>query len=75
MGACRLDALFDAHPRLRAAWEALDELHNLYLAEDHTGATAALDRFADIHRTTKRRTSTALRRAGSVLVTCSGMTR
>ena len=25
----RLDALFDAHPRLRAGWQALQELHGL----------------------------------------------
>ena len=31
----RLDALFDAHPRLRAGWQALQELHGLYLADDH----------------------------------------
>ena len=30
----RLDGLFEAHPRLRAAWEALGELHGLYLADD-----------------------------------------
>ena len=27
----RLDKLFDAHPRLRAGWQALQELHGLYL--------------------------------------------
>ena len=27
----RLDALFDAHPRLKAGWQALQELHGLYL--------------------------------------------
>ena len=26
----RLDKLFDAHPRLRAGWQALQELHGLY---------------------------------------------
>ncbi|WP_419554660.1 ISL3 family transposase [Candidatus Poriferisodalis sp.] len=45
----RLDKLFAAHPRLRAAWDALGELHQLYLAEDREGALAALDRFADIY--------------------------
>ena len=47
----RLDALFAAHPRLKAAWEALGELHNLYLADDRKGALEALDRFADIYGT------------------------
>ena len=28
----RLDALFDTHPRLKAGWQALQELHGLYLA-------------------------------------------
>ncbi len=47
----RLDALFAAHPRLKPAWDALGELHNLYLADDRKGALEALDRFADIYRT------------------------
>ena len=47
----RLDALFAAHPRLKAAWDALGELHQLYLADDREGALEALDRFADIYRT------------------------
>ena len=47
----RLDKLFAAHPRLRTAWEALGELHNLYLADDSDGALEALDRFADIYGT------------------------
>ena len=47
----RLDALFETHPRLKAAWEALGELHNLYLGKDRKGAMAALDRFADNYRT------------------------
>ena len=47
----RLDKLFAAHPRLRTAWEALAELHNLYLADDSNGALEALDRFADIYCT------------------------
>ena len=38
----RLDALFDAHPRLKAGWQALQELHGLYLADDHQGALDAL---------------------------------
>ena len=47
----RLDALFAAHPRLKAAWDALGELHQLYLAKDRKGALEALDRFADIYGT------------------------
>ncbi len=47
----RLDKLFAAHPRLKAAWDALGELHGLYLAKDRKGALEALDRFADIYRT------------------------
>ncbi|WP_419945031.1 ISL3 family transposase [Candidatus Poriferisodalis sp.] len=45
----RLDALFEDHPRLKAAWDALGELHGLYLAKDREGALEALDRFADIY--------------------------
>ncbi len=47
----RLDKLFETHPRLKAAWDALGELHSLYLAKDCKGALAALDRFADIYGT------------------------
>jgi transposase len=47
----RLDALFDAHPRLKAGWDALQELHGLYLADDRDGALAALDRFTDLYAT------------------------
>ena len=47
----RLDALFDTHPRLRAGWQALQELHGLYLADDHEGALKALDRFCDLYQT------------------------
>ncbi|WP_423916943.1 ISL3 family transposase [Candidatus Poriferisodalis sp.] len=47
----RLEKLFDAHPRLRAGWAALQELHGLYLAEDEQGALEALDRFADLYAT------------------------
>ena len=45
----RLDKLFAAHPRLKAAWDALGELQQLYLAKDREGALDALDRFADIY--------------------------
>jgi transposase len=47
----RLDALFEAHPRLRAGWDALQELYGLYLAEDRAGALEALDRFTDLYAT------------------------
>ena len=38
----RLDALFAAHPRLNPAWDALGELHGLYLADDHKGSLRLL---------------------------------
>ena len=47
----RLDKLFDAHPRLRAGWQALQELHGLYRADDHQGALDALGRFCDLYET------------------------
>ena len=47
----QLDAIFESHPRLRAAWVALGELHGLYLAEDNAGALEALDRFTDLYAT------------------------
>ena len=47
----RLDQLFDAHPRLKTGWQALQELHGLYLAENHDGALEALDRFGDLYKT------------------------
>ena len=47
----RLDALFDTHPRLKAGWQALQELHGLYLANDHQGALEALGRFCDLYQT------------------------
>ena len=46
-----LDRLFDAHPRLRTAWEALQELYQLYEADDLDGANQALGRFADLYAT------------------------
>ena len=49
----RLEAIFESHPRLRAAWDALGELHGLYLAEDSAGALEALDRFTDLYQTGK----------------------
>ena len=47
----RLDALFDAHPRLKAGWQALQELHGLYLAGDRDEALEALGRFCDLYQT------------------------
>ena len=47
----RLGALFDAHPRLRSGWQALQELHGLYLAGDHHSALEALGRFCDLYET------------------------
>ena len=47
----RLEELFDAHPRLKAGWQALQELHGLYTAEDHQGALDALGRFCDLYET------------------------
>ena len=44
-----LDRLFDAHPRLRTAWDALQELYGIYQAEDLDGANQALGRFADLY--------------------------
>ena len=46
-----LDALLDAHPRLKAARGALQELHGLYLADDRDGALEALGRFCDLYET------------------------
>ena len=42
----RLDALFDSHSRLEAGWQALQQLHGLYLADetaDVTDATTAAE--------------------------------
>ena len=48
----RLDTLFDTHPRLRAGWQALQELHGLYLADDHDGARLeALAGSCDLYQT------------------------
>jgi transposase len=47
----RLRSLFDAHPRLEAGWQALQELHGLYTAGDHQGALEALGRFCDLYET------------------------
>ena len=39
------------HPRLRSGWEALQQLHGLYTADDHHSALEALERFCDLHKT------------------------
>ena len=44
-----LGRLFEAHPRLRTAWDALQELYQLYEADDWEQANQALGRFADIY--------------------------
>ena len=46
-----LDRLFDAHPRLRTAWDALQELYRIYEADDLDQGNAALGRFADLYAT------------------------
>ena len=46
-----LDRLFEAHPRLRTAWEALQQLYQIHQADDIEGANAALGRFADLYAT------------------------
>ena len=47
----RLERLFAAHPRLRVAWDALQELYGLYQANDLQGALATLQRFAGTYET------------------------
>ena len=47
----RLEALLAKHPRLAAGWQALQELHGLYLADDEEGALQALGRFCDLYAT------------------------
>ena len=47
----KLDALLDKHLRLKAGWHALQELHGLYLADDHDAALEALGRFCDLYAT------------------------
>ena len=46
-----LETLFDAYPRLKTAWDALQELYQLYEADDLQGANQALARFADLYDT------------------------
>ena len=47
----RLDTVLDAHPQLRLAWQALQELYGIYTAADHDEALAAIRRFAKLYRT------------------------
>ena len=47
----RFDQLFEQHPRLKTGWQALQELHGLYLAENHDGILQVLDRFGDLYKT------------------------
>ena len=47
----RLEALLDAHPRLRAARQARQQLHGHYPAADRHGALAALGRSCDLYET------------------------
>ena len=46
-----LDRLFEAHPRLRTAWDALQELYQLYEADNPDQANQTLGRFADLYAT------------------------
>ena len=46
-----LNRIFDAHPRLRTAWDALQELSQLYEADNPDQANQALGRFADLYAT------------------------
>ncbi len=43
--------LFDAHPRLRTAWDALHELYQIYEADNLEEANQTLERFADLYDT------------------------
>ncbi|MCQ3814564.1 MAG: transposase [Acidimicrobiia bacterium] len=47
----QLDQLFDTHPRLKTGWQALQELHRLYLANNHDGTLQAPNRFCDPYKT------------------------
>ncbi len=46
-----LGRLFTAHPRLKTAWDALQDLYQIYQADDLDGANEALARFADLYDT------------------------
>ena len=47
----QLDQLLNAHPRLRTAWDALQQLYHIYQAHDLDEANQALNRFADLYAT------------------------
>ena len=47
----RVEGLFGAHLRLGSGWQALQQLHGLYLAGDHDGALEALGRFCNLYGT------------------------
>ena len=47
----RLIPVFEAHPRLAAAWQALQTLHGAYLAEDKEGALTAIMDFCALAET------------------------
>ena len=47
----RLKRLFETYPRLKVAWDALQELYGLYEAEDLPTALQALERFANLYET------------------------
>ena len=44
-----LDRLFSAHPRLKVAWDAPQELYGIYEAGDLEAANQALERFVDLY--------------------------
>ena len=46
-----LDRLFEAHPRLRTAWDDLGELYRIYQAADLDEANEALGWFGDLYAT------------------------
>ena len=48
----RLDRLFDAHRRLRSGWDERQELHSLYLVDNHHGTLQAL---GSVHRSLRHR--------------------
>ena len=47
----QLNRLFNTYPRLRVAWDALQELYGLYEADDLEDALKAVERFADLYDT------------------------
>ncbi len=47
----RLKRLFEAYPRLRIAWDALQQLYGLYEAKDLPTALETLERFVKLYET------------------------